>query len=209
MIDTPATRNVHRAQLLGMATAAQQCLDLDDPADFWYRQGVRDAYAFAAALLATGVVGDVTRAAADRVTDLLGEGITDLGVLMVATEPAPRPEPDGLTWVGPLAFGKLTADQPGIDHDLGSRWGTQRDVRISHRRPHDGTTGLLYAYDRTWDEYAILAHHIDTDTVETAKKAARAVDPDMPVEDFLDVLREARARPTPAAASLDTGPVLR
>ncbi len=209
MPDTPATSNVHRAGLLALATAAQQDLDLDDPADFWYRQGVRDAYAFAAALLATGVVGDVTRAAADRVTDLLGDGVTDLGVLMVATEPTPRPAGDGLTWMGPIAFGTVTADQPGIDHDLGTRGSAHRDVRISHRRPHDGTTGLLYAYNRTWDEYAILAADIHADTVEAATGDALATDPHLPVDRLRDLLHAARARHTPAPPAVDPGPVLR
>ncbi|GEM_PF-2511244 len=209
MHDTPAALNVHRAQLLGMATTAQQGLDLDDPADFWYRQGVRDAYAFAAALLATGIVGDVTRAGADRVTDLLGDGITDLGVLLVATEPTPRPTQPSLNWMGPIAFGRLTETHVGIDHDLGSRWGAGRDVRISHRRPHDGATGLLYAYDRTWDEYAILADTIDTAIVEAANTAALATDPHLPVDGFLAHLHAAQARHTPAVRAVDSGPVLR
>ncbi len=207
MPDTPATSHVHRARLLGLATAAQQDLDLDDPADFWYRQGVRDAYAFAAALLATGTVGDATRAAADRVTDLLGDGITDLGVMMVATEPTPRPAGDGLTWMGPTAFATLTAHQPGIDHDLGTRWSPHRDVRISHRRPHDGTTGLLYAYDRTWDEYAILADDIHADDLEAATGVA--TDPHLPVDRVLALLHAARERHTPALPAVDPGPVLR
>lgn len=52
MFDTPATRDVRRAKSLEIATLAQKSLDLEDPADLWHRQGVRDdAHAYAAELL--------------------------------------------------------------------------------------------------------------------------------------------------------------
>ena len=190
MFDPTATGNgaVHRAQLLGMAALAQRSLDIDDPADFWYRQGIRDAYAYAAALLVTGRVGEVTQAAADRVVNLLGDGITDLGVLMEATDAGPRPG-SGLTWMGQIGFDRVAARQPGTDHDLGSQWGSRHDVRISHRRPHDGTVGLLYAYDRTWDEYAILDPAAHVDAVARTFHAALDVDPHLPLTDFLALLR--------------------
>ena len=79
-------RRLARAHLLGIAALAQQSLDLDDPAAFWYRQGARDAHAYAAALLATGRPGELTQATANRVIQLLGEGVTDIDVLMEATE---------------------------------------------------------------------------------------------------------------------------
>jgi hypothetical protein len=189
MADTPATRTDHRAQLLGMATAAQRSLDLDDLADFYYRQGTRDAYAYAAALLVTGRPGDVTRTAADRVTQLLGEGITDLGVLMEANEITPRP-PTGLDWVGQGSFDRLTKNHPGIDHDLGQQWGTGRGIRISHRLTEDATVGLLYAYDRTWDEYAILDPAAHVDTVARTFHAALDTDPHLPVPEFITLLRQ-------------------
>jgi hypothetical protein len=88
MFETPATRHA-RAHLLGIAALAQQSLDLDDPASFWYRQGARDAHAYAVALLATGGPGHATQATADHVIQLLGNGVTDVEVLMEATEPAP------------------------------------------------------------------------------------------------------------------------
>lgn len=207
MIDTPATGNVQRAQLLGMATAAQQGLDLDDPADFWYRQGVRDAYAFAAALLVTGVVGDATRSAADRVTGLLGEGVTDLGVLMEATERGERPAPHGLTWVGPIAFRQILARHDGVDHDLGSTWGPRRDIRISHHRPHDGTTGLLYAYDRTWDEYAVLAHDATVDHVERVYRVALERDPHLAPADVLTLLHADPSAAAPVPATVGAEPL--
>ena len=90
MQDTPATSHA-RAHLLGIAALAQQSLDLDDPASFWYRQGARDAHAYATALLVTGQPGQATQAIADRVIQLLGEGVTDVGALMEATDVARRP----------------------------------------------------------------------------------------------------------------------
>ncbi len=194
MTETPATRNVHRAQLLGMATSAQQGLDLDD--DYWYRQGQRDAYAYAAALLVTGRAGDTTRAAADRVTDLLAEGVTDLGVLLHATEPGPYPGTrDRLTWMGPIAFARATEAQPGIDHDLGHRWGHRRDIRVSHRRQRGGGSGMLYAYDRTWDEYAVLGRDVPTSTAEQVRDAALASDPHPDLDDVVALLRHRAPAP--------------
>ena len=55
--------------------------------------------------------------------------------------------------------------------DLGFDWGDGRDTRISCRREPDATRGLLYAYNRTWDEYAVLADNISVDHVETVYKA--------------------------------------
>lgn len=187
-VPLPATGNVHRAQLLRMAALAQHGLDIDEPADFWYRQGIREAFAYAAALLVAGRVADVTQGAADRVVDLLGDGVADLRVLMEATEAGPGPG-SGLTWMGQISFDRVTARQPGTDHDLGSQWGNRHDIRICHRRPHDGTVGLLYAYDQTWDEYAILDPAAHVDVVARTIHAALDVDPHLPLTDFLALLR--------------------
>lgn len=191
MFDTPTAYgapDVLRSQLLGLATAAQQALDPDEPAEFWYRQGVRDAYAYAAALQVTGHVGEPTQAAALRVIRLLGEEVTDLGVLLAATEASPQRAAQP-TWVGPLAFHRLTARHPGIDHDLGAGWGERGDIRIRHRRRHDDTVGLLYAYDPTWDEYAILDPAAPVDVVARTARAAVETDPHLTVADFLALLR--------------------
>src|SRR5690349_15652268 len=106
MFDTPTAHGASdllRSQLLELATAAQQALDPDEPAEFWYRQGVRDAYAHAAALQVTGHIGEPAQVAANRVIALIGDEVTDLAVLRTAIEavgaqPAAQP-----TWVGPLA----------------------------------------------------------------------------------------------------------
>lgn len=206
MADTPATLySSSQAQLLGMATAAQRGLDLDDPADFYYRQGTRDAYAYAAALLVTGRSGDATRAAADRVTHLLGEGITDLGVLVQATAITARP-PTGVDWVGKVSFDRLTRNHPGVDHDLGQQWGARRDIRISHRLTEDATVGLLYAYDRTWDEYAILDPAARVEVVARTFHAALDRDAHLPVAEFVTLLRQhtksVAAQPDPPGVQL-------
>lgn len=199
-----------RTQLLDLALGAQHGISLDDPADYWYLKGTRDAYVYAAAVLAAGQPGDPARAAASRVDDLLGDGTQNIADLLAALDPTPQPEArDGLTWVGPVAFNRLTSTLAGIDHDLGTRWGAQRDVRISHRRPHDGTTGLLYAYDRTWDEYTILADDIHADIVEAARVVALDVDPHLPLDRFLHVLHDVPARHAADVAAVDAGPVLR
>jgi len=210
MFDTTPESIHHRAHLLSLALGAQHGINLDDPADYWYLKGTRDAYVYAAAVLATGQPGDPARAAAGRVDDLLNDGTQNVADLMAALDPRPQQETrDALTWIGPSAFNRLTSTHAGIDHDLGTRWGAQRDVRLSHRRPHDGTGGLLYAYDRTWDEYTILADNIHADTVETARVAALAVDPHLPLDRFLHVLHDVRARHTADVVAVDARPVLR
>jgi hypothetical protein len=66
-----------------------------------------------------------------------------------------------LEWMDPRAFKAQYGVQPGVDRDFGMRCGPRQDQRVSHRRHTlDSPTGLLYAYDLTWDEYAVLAPDI-------------------------------------------------
>lgn len=193
MDDNPATLNVHRAHLLRLAITTQKRLDPTDAIDrYAHREGLRDGYVHAAAMAIAGRSGATAAAtaAAERVIDLLRDGVDDLGVLMETVEPGPR-EPDDLTWVGPIAFARLAVERPGIDHDLGSRWGPRCDIRISHRRPPNGASGLLYAYDRTWDEYAVLHPAASVAEVDRAYRNALARDPHPPISDFVDILRRA------------------
>ena len=186
MCDRTPAGSHQRAQLLSLALGAQHGITFDDLLDLgdnW----VQD-------------VADLT-ATLDR----------------AALDPRPQPEPQAeartsLTWVGPVSFHRLTSTRAGINHDLGTRWGAQRDIRLSHRRPHhgtDGTDGLLYADDRTWDEYTILADSIDADTVEAAIVAALAPDPHLPVDLFPHVLQDVRAGQSADVAAAHVGPVLR
>jgi len=146
MLDTTPASPHHRAQLLSLALGAQHGINLNDPADYRYLKGTRDAYVYAAAVVADG---------------------------------------------------------------LGTRWGAQRDARLSHRRPHDGNGGLLYAHDQTCDEYAILADNIHADTFETARDAALDVDPHLPVDRLLHVLHDVRAWHLADVTAVDLGRVLR
>jgi len=201
-----------RAQLLTLALGAQRGMNPDPTAEHWYLKGTRDAYIYAAAVLATGRPGIPAGAATGRVTDLVNDGAQDVTDLMAALYPGPQAETrDRLTWIGPVAFHRLTSARVGIDHDLGTRWGAQHDIRLSHRRSHDGSDGsdgLLYAYDRTWDEYTILADTIDVDTVEAVVAAALALDPHLPVDRFPHLLHDVKGRQSADVAAPDLGPVL-
>jgi len=69
----------------------------------------------------------------------------------------PEDKPLRLKWMGPRAFQSRYRPQPGVDRDFGRWWGPRHDQRVSHRRDTlDSPTGLLYAYDLMWDEYAVL-----------------------------------------------------
>ena len=105
---------------------------------------------------------------------------------MDATNTASPPrEPD---WVGPKAF-HARYGIVGVDHEFGMRWGERREQRISLRRHPGATHGLLYAYDPTWDEYAVLAHDVPEPAVEAAFAQALAVDTHMHVLEFTELVR--------------------
>jgi hypothetical protein len=102
-----------------------------------------------------------------------------------------------LEWIGPLAFKTRYGVQPGVEADFGTWWGPRHDQRISHRRAAlDSPTGLLYAYDRTWDEYAILANDVPATAVEAVINHALAGDMPMSAEVFAGLLADYLAAPT-------------
>ena len=74
--------------------------------------------------------------------------------------PTPHHAQPALEWLGRKAFDARYGDIPGIDHDYGMRWGAAGNQRISFRRHSGATEGMLYAYDPTWDEYALIARHV-------------------------------------------------
>lgn len=117
---------------------------------------------------------------------------------------SPPPEPD---WVGPQAF-NARYRTVGVDHDFGMRWGEQREQRISLRRHPDVPHGLLYAYDPTWDEYAVLAHDVSEPAVEAAFAQALDIDTHMHVLDFAELVRchqilgTGASRPAPSNAGI-------
>jgi len=115
------------------------------------------------------------------------------------TEISAQPEvkPLRLRWMGPRAFKARYGVQPGVDRDFGKRCGPRHDQRVSHRRHTlDSTTGLLYAYDLTWDEYAVLATDIPWAAVEVIINRALASDTRMSAEAIADLLVDHRVVPT-------------
>ena len=165
--------------LLNSATNTHQQLDPTAPAP-GYLHGRRDACLQAFAQAVATPAGElwpdhlVTERIETQLHAMLDQGVVDtqlleVAALLIAEHPAPPSR--RLTWVGPLAFQRATAAQRGIDMDLGFDWGDGRDTRISCRREPDATRGLLYAYNRTWDEYAVLSDSISVQHVETVYKA--------------------------------------
>ena len=176
-------------QLLALSRNAHQNVDLDEPADYWYRLGQRNAYAHALGLTLAQGVDDVAFAVADRVTTALGDGVHDLAALtLTASGRAPSdPSPASLTWVGPQAFTGAYGHLPGIDREYGMRWGERHEQRITLRRTANTNEGLLYAYDPTWDEYAVISTRAPVDAVEAAFARAVQVDVHMTVPRFAEI----------------------
>jgi hypothetical protein len=95
------------------------------------------------------------------------------------------------------AFKARFGVQPGVDRDFGMWWGPRHDQRLSHRRDTlDSPTGLLYAYDLTWDEYAVLATDIPWVLAEVIINCALASDTCMSSEAIADLLVDHRVVPT-------------
>jgi hypothetical protein len=105
---------------------------------------------------------------------------------MNETESTPAPqEPE---WIGPRAF-QAQHGSAGVDHHFGMRWGERREQQISLRRQPGEQGGLLYAYDPTWDEYAVLARDVPAPAVEAAFTQALDVDIHMAVLAFAELVR--------------------
>ena len=114
-----------------------------------------------------------------------------------------------LDWMGRHAFTARYAVQPVVDPILGTRWGPRHDQSVSHHLATvDSPTGLVYAYDLTWDEYAVLATDVPRAAVEAALGRALASDAHLTVEVFAGLLTDSLTAPTLAAetsAELATG----
>jgi hypothetical protein len=119
------------------------------------------------------------------------------------TEISAQPEvkPLRLKWMGPRAFRSLYGVQPGVDRDFGMWWGPRHDQRVSRRRDTlDSPTGLLYAYDLTWDEYAVLATDIPWAAVGAVSHAL-AGGTHMSAEAIATLLADHLVAPTPDVAN--------
>lgn len=177
-------------KLLALSRNAHANVDLDDPADYWYRLGQRNAYAYAVGLTLTRGADQAAFEVSDRITRQLSDGQTDLAALeQAAVGSAARSNPAVLEWMGPQAFDAKFGDVPGIDRDFGMRWGERGDRRISLRRTLDATRGLLYAYDPVWDEYAVMGRDVPTAAVEAAFAQSLDVDVHMDVTGFNEIVR--------------------
>jgi hypothetical protein len=147
--------------LIALSRNAHQNVDAHDPVDYWYRLVQRNAYAQAAGLVIAGGNDSPAFTIADRITKALSQGSTDVADLARAACGRVRLEPVGqaapaAAWMGAAAFQARYGNPPGTDHDFGTGWGAGGDQRISLRQDIGSDSGLLYVYDPTWDEYAVL-----------------------------------------------------
>ncbi|MEP6650447.1 MAG: hypothetical protein ABJA74_11140 [Lapillicoccus sp.] len=177
-------------RLVALARNAHRNVARRDDVDYWYRLGQRNAYAHAAGILIGRGVDSAAFAISERLTAALEAGVTDLGPLLSTALGGPTPGSlsQSPTWLGPVAFraqyGSDHRIHLGIDHEYGMRWGAAGDQRISLRHPPGADSGLLYAYDPTWDEYAVLSRTASVQAVQAAFTQAVATDPHMAVTDF-------------------------
>ena len=210
MVAQPAVRHTDHQlheKLVALSRNAQVNVDLDDPADYWYRLGQRNAYAHALGLSVAEGVDQVAFTVSDRLTDALSNGEQDVEALLthgLQGIPAPASKPED--WIGPQAFQAKYGQVLGVDRDFGVRWGEKSNQRISWRAPLDASHGLLYAYDRLWDEYLVLGTNVPIGAVESAFKQALACDVHMEPTVFAEIVRSevilAQRRPVEPVAEV-------
>jgi len=219
MNDTPALDQRSAGlidELLWLGHHAQQRLDLGGVDDYWYVLGERNTYARAAALVAAPHLGEDSAVIAERVEDALSTSAPtreegDIARLRSAafgtSDPPATRASSRLEWVGPRAFDAQYGDVPGADRDFGMRWGPAGNQRLSLRREPDtpdtpdAPVGMLYAYDPTWDEYALLQRRIPESVVGAVVLEALKRDAHLPVEGFarlLEAHRDLRTRALPS-----------
>lgn len=177
-------------KLVALSRNAQVNVDLDDPADYWYRLGQRNAYAHALGLSVAGGVDQIAFEIADRLTGALSGGEHNVDVLLCgALQRASVVAGTSPEWIGPQAFSSKYGHLPGVDRDYGMRWGDRGDQRMSWRAPLDASTGLLYAYDPLWAEYKVLGTDVPLQAVEAGIKQALETDVHMDVDSFAAIVR--------------------
>ena len=93
-----------------------------------------------------------------------------------------------LEWTGPVAFARAYGAVSGIEHDFGTCWGSNGDQRVSLRVEVGSDTGLLYVYDPTWDEYAVIGSDVPLAAVEDAFARASRLGEHPSVEAFVTLL---------------------
>jgi len=188
-------------RLVALSRNAHRGVDRDDEIDHWYRLGQRNAYAHAAGVAIARGVDSPAFSVAERLTGALAHDVAELAALRsVVLDSAHRSTGvgAGVTWLGPAAFHAQFHDAPGLDHDFGMRWGANGDQRLSLRVPVGGDSGLLYAYDPTWDEYAVLLREASTAAVEVAFARAMQSDIHMSAASFAALVPQEPPTPAPA-----------
>ncbi len=125
-----------------------------------------------------------------------------LGSSAASTTRDPQAPPPRLDWIGRHAFTARYAVQPVVDPILGAQWGPRHDQSASyHLATVDSPTGLVYAYDLTWDEYAVLATGVPKAAVEDALGRALASDAPLSPEVFAGLLTDSLTALTLATGS--------
>ncbi|WP_141823309.1 hypothetical protein [Humibacillus xanthopallidus] len=191
-----------------MSRNASRNVEESDPIDYWYRLGQRNAFAQAAALHLAPELGEDAFSIGERITAALDAGASDVNTLRSAAYGLENPTltaPVDLAWIGPNAFERQYGHLPGTDRDYGMRWGARGDQRVSLRLEGDeATQGLLYAWDPTWQEYAVLAERAPRLAVDRTFRQALDTDVHLPVESFAHLVHKhsaalAETTTTPAA----------
>ncbi len=179
--------------------------DRQDEIDYRYRLGQRDAYAYAAGVIIARGVDSEAFSVAERLTGALTDGVVDLGALqplVLGTAQHGVAVEAGLDWMAPAAF-HAQFPPAGVNHDFGMLWGANGDQRLSLRLPEGRDHGLLYAYDPTWDEYAVLCRNASSAAVEGA--FARALQSDIPMPPTSFAALVTKEPPTPIRANRAAG----
>jgi hypothetical protein len=192
MVTTPADRHTETAldKLIALSRNAHVNVDLDDPADYWYRLGQRNAYAHAVGVVVGRGVDQAGFEVADRITAALAEGEHRIDALRDAAlrsqdQAAPHP---AVEWLGPQAF--LARYGPlDIEPQFGTQWGARGNQQVYLHTPPGENRGLLYAHDPLWDEYAVLGTDAAQRAVEAAYRQALESDPHMDVAAFAELVR--------------------
>jgi hypothetical protein len=107
--------------------------------------------------------------------------------------------------MGPAAFQARYGRLSDIDHKIGTAWGAGGDQRICLRQDIGSDSGLLYVYDPTWDEYAVLLADVTDAAVQHAFATALATDAHMTPQRFAALVAEHQVAATPEARGLGVG----
>ena len=195
--DTPSSSGAAR-------TAGQIDRTADASVEYWYRLGPRNAYAQAAGLLIAPAAAADPFIVAERITARVDAGVTDIaGLRSAAYGTTVGHTHAGLQWHGERAFAARYGDRSPAERDFGMRWGPRGDQRITLRPNDTGDRGLLYVYDPTWDEYALLAADVSRAAVEAGFRDAVEIDIHLEPNKFAQLVQQHTV--TPQGPTPDAG----